>query len=717
MATTELHYLFNPRSIAVVGASDKPGSIGARTLENLFDHSRFEGDIHLVSTSRTELRGQPCFPTVAALPATPDVVIVVVPAGATIEVLEACAARGVRFAVVLSSGFGETGAEGQAMETRMREIVAQSGMRIYGPNCPGVCNVNARLGMTFSPSFPHDLVPGPIGIATQGGALGRNFMQAMERGIGVAMWSSSGNEVDLQVSDFISYMADAPDIKVIVTLIEGVRDGRRFVDAVQKAARAGKPVVALKVGRSEFGRKAAASHTASITGSAEINTAALRQLGVIEVDDIDELVDTAWLLSRALPTGLGELSVYATSGGAAALTADIIGQNGLGLTAFAPHTTEVLASELPGFAAIGNPVDTTATVVANPAIVENTLLAVARDPGTALVILPITIDYGAVTCRIAESVIKAQAESPVPILPVWMSDRMGKAFGMYAQAGLVPARSLGKAIKAVRRWVDYGRWRNQSHPAQWRPWPALGRAMPDSGIPLSLGEAGAKAALMRAHIRVPAAKLAGSREESVAIARAIGFPVVAKIASPDILHKSDVGGVAVGLADAEAVGLAWDAIHAAVRRHHPTARIDGLLVEEMLPAGGVETLVGVSRDPVFGHVLTFGLGGVYVEVFKDVSRRLLPLQREEAQAMLREVRSFPLLDGARGRPRADIGALVDLLMAVSDFVGRHVEDLDEMDLNPVWVGPEGAGCVVLDAVMVGRDGATGLGTGKAEGVA
>jgi len=292
-STPDLHHLFNPRSIAIVGASDRPESIGARTVANLVDHSRFDGEIWFVSASKTELRGRRCYPSVRELPATPDVVMVVVPAAAAMEVLEQSAARGVKFAVVLTSGFGEAGEEGQRLEERMREIVRESGMRIYGPNCPGVCNVNARLGMSFSPSFPHDLKPGPIGIATQGGGLGRNIMQAMDRGIGVAMWSSSGNEADLQVADFIDYMAEAPDIRVIVSLIEGIKDGARLVAALQKAARNGKPVVMLKVGRSEYGQRAAASHTASITGAAEVNSAALRQLGVIEVDDIDELVDVS----------------------------------------------------------------------------------------------------------------------------------------------------------------------------------------------------------------------------------------------------------------------------------------------------------------------------------------------------------------------------------------------------------------------------------------
>jgi acetate---CoA ligase (ADP-forming) len=705
---TDLHLLFNPRSIAVIGASDKRDSIGARTLENLLDHSSFDGDIYLVSATRKELRGRVCYPSVTELPDVPDVAMVVVPADAALGVLQQCADRGVKFAVVLTSGFSEAGPEGVALEAQMKAIGARSGMRIYGPNCPGVCNVTRRLGMTFSPSFPHDLKAGPIGIATQGGGLGRNIMQAMDRGIGVALWSSSGNEVDLQVADFISYMADAPDVKVIVSLIEGIKDGPRFVAAVQKAARKGKPVVALKVGRSAYGQRAAASHTASITGSAEVNAVAFRQLGVIEVDDIDELVDTAWLLSRQVPTGASDIAVYCSSGGAAALTADIIGQYGVGLASFSEETKQTLSAALPHYAAIGNPVDTTTAILSNAKLVDETLLAVCRDPNVALVVLPITIDYGVTTERIADSAVRVQALSPVPILPIWMTDRIGSSFPTYGNAGLVPSKSVGKAVKAIRRWIDHGLWRQKAHRLDWTPWPTLGQPIPEGGKPLALSERDAKAWLAKHGVPVPGSALATGRAEAIEQAAAIGFPVVLKVASADITHKTDVGGVRVGLNDANAVGRAWDAIHDAVRAAMPGARIDGLLVEAMATGGLAEVLVGVSRDPVFGHVLTFGLGGVYVEVFKDVSRRLLPLQREEADAMVREVRSFALLDGARGRPKADVTALVDLLMQVSDFVGAHAESIDEIDLNPVWVGAVGQGVKALDAVIVGREPAKGM---------
>ena len=696
-----LHGLFNPRSIAVVGASDRPDSIGARTLDNLLVHSRFDGEVWLVSTSKPELHGRRTWPGIDSLPDTPELAVVVVPASATIGVLEQCAARGVRFAVVLTSGFGETGPEGQAMEVRMREIAAASGMRIYGPNCPGITNVNGRLGLTFSPSFPHDLKPGPIGIATQGGGLGRNIMQAMARGIGVGMWSSSGNEADLQVADFIDYLADADDIRVIVTLIEGIKDGARLVRALQKAARHGKPVVALKVGRSEEGARAAASHTASITGSAQVNSAVLAQLGVIEVDDIDELVDTAWLLARQLPGAVDEIAVYCSSGGAAALTADMIGQQHIALTRFQPETTRVLAEKFPSYAAVGNPVDTTAAILAQKGLFDDTLLQVCRDPGVALTVLPIAIEYGAVTVEIAQAVLRVQAQSPVPILPIWMSDRTGEGFELYARNGIVPARSVGKAIKAVRRWLDHGRWRRRADRLDWQPWPTLGQP-PQPGPALRLTEGAAKQWLSRHGIAVPASALATTREEALAAAERLGYPLVAKVASVDIAHKTEVGGVAIGLADAAAVGAAWDHVHASVRLHAPQARVQGLLVERMAPAGGVEVLVGVSRDPVFGPVLTFGLGGIHVELFQDVARRLLPLSRAEAERMVREPRSFALLDGARGRPKADVAALVALLVAVSDFVAAQGDRIDEIDLNPVWVGPAGQGVMALDAVIVGR---------------
>lgn len=696
---TDLSRLIRPRSIALVGASDRTNSIGERTLTNLLDHSEFEGELYLVNPTKSEIRGHRCWPNVTALPATPDVAVIVVPASGVLAVAEECAARGVLFAIVLTSGFGEAGEEGERAQARLKEIADAAGMRIYGPNCPGLTNVNHRLGLTFSPSFPHDLVKGPIGLATQGGGLGRNVMQAMERGIGIGLWASTGNEVDLQVADFIRYMADAPDIKVIVTLLEGIKDGANFVAAVNRAAANGKPVIALKVGKSEYGRKAAQSHTASLTGSAEVNSAVFRQCGVIEVDDIDELVDTAWLFARAEPPASEGVAIYTSSGGTAALTADAVGSAGLTLAQFTPHTRELLGKLLPDYAAIDNPVDTTAAVLSDPALIENSLRAVAADPNLGCVIVPIALDYGETTIQLARTIIAAQKGCATPIVPIWMSDRMGEGYRMLVEHGFAPARSVGKAIKALGRWVEYGRSkraRGASTPLE----PAA--ALPPARATRALSEADAKQQLLAAGIELLPNALARSVEEAVSAAGAMGYPVVAKIASEQIVHKSDIGGVKVGLKDADQLHQAWNDIMDAARRHRPDATIDGLLIEKMAPQGGLELMVGVTRDPVFGHVMTFGLGGIYVEILRDVARRMLPLRPSEAAAMVRETRCFALLDGARGRAPADLPALETLLLRISDFVAQNAHRIEEMDLNPVWIGSRGQGVLPLDAVIIER---------------
>jgi acyl-CoA synthetase (NDP forming) len=700
----DLSLLVNPNSVVLVGASDRKDSIGGRALSNLVDESDYKGTLYLTNPSKDDINGRLCYRSVLDLPEAPDVAVVAVPASAVMQVLEQCAEKGIRFVILFTSGFGETGDEGKRLEAQMKEIVRRSGMRIYGPNCPGLSNINKRLGFTFSPAFKLDLQSGPVGIATQGGGLGRTFLQAMDRGIGAGLWSSAGNEVDLEISDFIYYMAEAPDIKVIVTLIEGFKDGKKFVAAVQHAARKGKPVVALKIGKSDYGIKAAQSHTAAIAGSADVNSAVFRQLGIIEVDDVDELVDTAWLLARALPKGNDQVAVYCSSGGTAALAADMIGASGLTLTTFQPQTTEFLARSLPSFAAIGNPVDTTTEILTNPGVVDSTLKAIADDVGTSLILYPSPLEYGTVSLQGAESAIRVQASTDVPILPVWMSDRQGAGYKAFVAAGLTPARSVGKAVKAVRRWVTYGNWLKAYDPAYI---PLMMRADIESGeTPAvqcrTMAESEAKAWLAKYDIPLLASGIAASREDARRIADSIGYPVVAKVASADITHKSDVGGVIIGLANGDAVVEGWDKIHAAVKQAKPDANIDGLLIECMAPGGGVEILIGVHRDPTFGHMLTFGLGGIYVEIFKDVTRRMLPLTPNDAEALVREIQSFPLLDGARGKPRADIPALVQLLLRISDFVVANAARIEELDINPVWVGALGQGALPLDAVIVLR---------------
>lgn len=691
----DLSRLVLPRSIVLIGASEKPDSIGGRTLENLTRHSDFRGDLYLVNPGRSEIHGRPCAASVSDLKEAPDLAILAVRADAVLDTLRECGERGIRFAIVFTSGFGETGEAGRAVEAQMREIVARTGLRIYGPNCPGLNNMNASLGLTFSPAWRIDRRPGPIGVATQGGGLGRSFIQSMDRGIGIGLWCSGGNEADLEVSDYIHYMADAPDIDVIVTTLEGVRNGPRFMAAALQAARRGKPIVAIKVGKSEYGVKAAQSHTAAIAGSAEINSAVFRQLGIIEVDDIVELVDVASLLARRKPSGHEQLAVYSFSGGTAALASDMVGTAGLTLSSFEPATIEALGKALPGFAAINNPVDVTAEVLVNAEVSYATLKATASDPNTNLVLVPIPVEYGQTTVLMADSMVKVQGEVDTPIVPVWMSDRTGEGHRRMIDGGLMPMRAVGNAVLAVKRFIEYGRWR-AGFDSQWRP---LGN-MATSDHRANLSEAASKALLERSGVPVPQGIVARTADEAAQAFRKIaGGRAVMKVVSANITHKTDIGGVRLGIASAAEARAAFTEILDNGSRACSSDGIEGVLVEPMVTGPFIEAVVGIHRDPVFGHVCTFGLGGVSIELFKDVSRRLLPLTPDSARQMITETRCYELLKGHRGQVPYDLDALVDTLVKLSDFVVTHADHIEELEINPLAVKPQGQGVTALDAVI------------------
>jgi len=696
----DLSPLFNPRSIAVVGASDKEHSIGNHTFRNIVQHSKFEGTVYPVNPKQTEVMGLKCYPDMASLPEAVDVMVVVVPAKFVAEAVEQAGEKGCGFAVILTSGFSEADDWGIAEEAKLVEIGKRTGIRIYGPNCPGLVNLNIPLGMSFSPAYKDDLAAGSIAIATQGGGLGRNIMQHNYRGLGFSTWSSSGNECDLQVADFVHHFAGDPECRAIAILVEGFKDGPRFAAAAKRAAEMGKPIIGLKVGRSEYGAKAAQSHTASITGSAEVNSTVFAEMGVIEVDDLDELVDVAMLFTRATPRGDEKVAVFASSGGAASLCADNVGTAGLTLSNFTPETTEKLRETLPAYANISNPIDTTSISISHPEALLASLIACAQDANTDLVLAPIPMDYGIYTANNAKSFRKAQDTTDTPIVPIWFSEKIGEGYHELARSGLVPFRSLRNMGKAVRRWIDYGKWLS-AHDPSWQP------LLIDAGVPApatatrTLTEAEGKAELAASGVPCTAPEVATSAAGAGEIATRMGGTLAMKIVSKEITHKSDVGGVKLAIPPADAPA-AYDEIIANVQAAKPDATLDGVLVEPMAPAGGVEAFVGVARDPVFGHVMTFGLGGIYVEMFKDVTRAMLPVSETKAREMIGRLKSAKLLTGYRGQPPRDLDALAKLVARVSDHVAANADRIEEMDINPVWVGAEGEGVIALDAVIVER---------------
>jgi acyl-CoA synthetase (NDP forming) len=693
-----LSRLINPRNIAVVGASGRESSQGRRLFDNLVLHSSLKGAVYPVNPAYPHIGNAKCWPSLRALPETEiDVALIIVNASLVLDTLEQCVERRIPFAIVMTSGFAEAGEEGQRLERRIAELCHATGLHVYGPNCPGFVNIRDRLGMTFSPAYKDDLNGGAIGLATQGGGLGRNLLQGLNFGQGVGLWFSAGNEVDLEVPDFIACMADDPQIKVIAVLMEGIKDGRRLAAALDLARQRSKPVVVLKIGRSEQGVRAAQSHTASVAGSAAVNSAVFRQFGAIEVDDLDELLCVARMLTRPAPKRGSGVCIYTFSGGTAALAADIAGAAGLPMAVFAPATTAALKELLPGFANIANPVDTTADIIRNPDIASKCLRIVCADPNVGTVLFPIPMDYGAITDSMAKTIVEVSAGTDTLVLPIWMSRRMGGGFQQLETQGLLPFLSLTDAISALSKAFPWQVAGSSPSPAAAKPYRPDGDAF--ASQPRMLSEAAAKAMLRAQGFPMPQGLVAQTAEEAVMHADSIGFPVVMKVVSPQVPHKTEAGGVRLNVSSAAAVRQAFQGIQESVVRYSPTAVIEGILVERMLPAGGREVLVGVHRDLAFGLVLTFGLGGIFVEVIRDVAHRMIPLSPEDARSMIREIKYFEILGGVRGQASADLAALEDLLMKTSQFAHHHRDSLREMELNPVWVGTEGQGAIALDALI------------------
>ncbi|HYG44630.1 MAG TPA: acetate--CoA ligase family protein [Bordetella sp.] len=695
----DLSRFIDPVNVAVVGASARPSSQGGRLYENLVRHSRIRGKVYAVNPAYSEIGDAPCWPSIRELPAGDiDVALVIVNASRVLDTLRQCAERKIPYAIVMSSGFSEAGDAGRALEQEIARLCRDTGLHVYGPNCPGFVNVRDRIGMTFSPAFRHDLNAGCIGLATQGGGLGRNLLQGLSHGQGVGLWFSAGNEVDLEIPDFIACMAQDPQIKVIGLLMEGVKDGRRLTAALDLARQRGKPVVVLKIGHSEAGVRAAQSHTASIAGSAAINSAVFRQFGAIEVDDLDQLLAVARLLAMGAPKVGSGLCIYTFSGGTAALATDIAGMANLPMAAFSDQTNATLKSLLPDFANIANPVDTTADILRDQDAANECLRVICNDPQVGAVLFPIPMDYGDVTDGIAQSIIDVSRSTATPIIPVWMSRRMGGGFQLLEQHGLQPFMSVSAAIAALSRiWPSAGTQSDPTPASEAHGSSAL--AGPDPARQ-QLSEAQSKALLKQAGVPLPPNQVATSARQAARAAARIGFPVVMKIASPDIAHKTESGGVRLGIDSEAAAAAAFDSIRAAVAQAAPAARIEGVLVEAMLPAGGREVLVGVHRDAAFGLVLTFGLGGIFVETLRDTAHRMIPLQRQDARDLWHEIRHTAILQGVRGQPPGDLAALEDLILQVSAFAERHADTLLELELNPVWLGPAGQGAIALDALIV-----------------
>jgi acyl-CoA synthetase (NDP forming) len=703
MSARSLDPLFAPRSVAVVGASSTEGKVGALPITYLRTHG-FQGRIVPINPKADQVQGLPAFPSLRSVGEPVDLVVFAIPEAALDAALDDAIAAGARAAIVFSAGFAEVGAAGEAGQRRLTERARGAGLRVIGPNCLGVMNLRNGMFGTFTPVAGFVKPPvGHVGLVSQSGAFGAYaYVLAARRGLGLSLWASTGNEADVEIADVIDWMVDDPATSVIMAYVEGCRDGDRMRRALAAAHAARKPVVVVKVGRTALGAQAARSHTASLAGDDAAYDAMFRQYGVYRARDVEDFFNVAHGASIAGLPRNDRVALFTLSGGVGAFMADEAAQAGLD-AAEMPADDQRAITDLVPFAAPRNPIDITGQVTNDRTLVDR----------AARIILGSSADYGTWIGFMA-----AGGASPAfwgwfePYVTGWRRDFpdrlmvVSTLFRPEAREGLTALGCLtyDEPADAVRTVAALARLRA----AQSEPVPPPLSALPAPTLRLASGalDEPASLALLAAH-GVPTVPHRVVRSAAEAAAEP-GGPFAVKVVSADILHKTDVGGVRLGVPGGEAAAHAFEAVTGAARHAQPQARIDGAMLAPMV-GGGVECILGVRNDPTFGPVLMFGLGGAFVEVLRDVSFALAPLTRAEAQRMVRSVRAFPLLDGARGRPRCDLSAVVDALLALSALALAARDTLDGIDVNPFVVfppggGPGGASAVALDAVVLGRAG-------------
>ena len=752
----DLHALFRPRSIVLVGASPDRTIIRGRIVEAVTLHG-FDGPLYAVSRSHGEIRGIPCYRSVEALPGPVDLAIVTIPAEHVAAALRACGSLGVKAAIVISSGFGEErGEAGTARQREIADVARGFDMAVLGPNSEGFLNGRMPLAATFSPTVVHvedGLRPEAsrargVAVVSQSGGVGFSFFhRGRPKALNFSFVVTMGNEAGVDATDVAGYLVEDDETAVILAFIEGIRAPGKLVRVAEHAADLRKPLIVAKIGRSEAAAAAVASHTASLAGSARVCDAVFRRHGILSGEDQEHMVDVAAAFAffpDRLPRGT-RVGILTPSGGAGAWLADVCAQHGLTVPPLDPGTRAAIDRMLPAYGASRNPVDVTAQVIFTLGYAP-TLELLARAPGIDAVLVAGSLSHSKYIERSLEGLIRigASVDKPVIFCGYTRADR--RAVDLLARAGFPCTTSMANAAKAIRAMYEYRgflerREGGRPRPARGggdegaaalleiggirprpirtgededeaappaadgtHPRPALVARPPAGGsLAQSLREAGsvmcehdAKALLSAHGIAVPAGGLAASAGEAARIASALGGPVAMKVQSGDLPHKTESGGIALGVEGETAVREAFGRIMESARASAPAANIEGVRVERMAGAG-IEMIVGVSRDPDFGPMLAVGLGGVFVEVLDDVVLSPIPVDAAEARRMLHGLRGRRLLEGVRGTPPADTDALVALLVAVSGFAAAAGDALEALDLNPVIVHPSGQGVSVADA--------------------
>lgn len=701
--TASLRRFFHPHSIAVVGASRRPGSVGFRLLEAVTTNG-FRGPVYPVNPRATELAGLPCYPSVRDVPGPVDLAVIAVPRDAVLGVVDECADREIRALIVITAGFAEAGPEGAGLQRRLSETARRRGMRVIGPNCFGLLNTDphVRLNATFSPMFPP---PGRVAMSSQSGAIGLAVLAGAGRSrLGISSFVSVGNKADVSTNDLLQYWEEDPSTDVILLYMESFGNPRRFTRIARRVGRR-KPIIAVKAGRSESGERAAGSHTAALAASDVGVEALFRQAGVLRADTLDDMLSLgAGLSQQPLPEGR-RVGILTNAGGPAVLCADACEAQRLTVPELSPDVQKALSAFLPAAAALGNPVDLIASATGDHyrQAIETLLPADTID---ALIIIYISVTAGdqtAIAQGIEAGILngRARGAKAKPVLVCWMAEGdTGRTFT--AASETIPIYSLPETPALVlSKAAAYADWRRQPT--------GIVPDFDDLDVPgaraicttavrargvgwLTADES--RRLLNAARLPVQPGGLARTAEEAAALAAGIGFPVAVKLASHELVHKTELGGVRLGVNTESAVREAFDAIRARLAQEGRLDAMEGVLVQSMV-SEGVEVMVGMTQDPLFGPLIAFGLGGIHVEILGDVQFRITPLTDRDAAEMVRGIKGYRLLEGYRGHPPADVAAIEDILLRVSRLV-EEVPAITELDFNPIFALPPGQGCRIVD---------------------
>ena len=690
-----LEHFFSPRTVAVVGASREEGKVGHDLLKNLVTYG-YKGKVYPVNPNADNILGIKAYTSLKEIHDTIDLAIIVVPAPYVGKVVDECNDKGIDSIIVISAGFKESGIDGSSRERELHQKIKQHSIRMLGPNCLGLIDTQSSLNASFAADMP---AQGNIAFFSQSGALCTSVLDwAVDECIGFSKFISMGNKTDIDEVDLIQVIDNDAHTKVILGYLEGVKNGTAFMNAAKKITKK-KPMIIVKSGGTMAGAKAASSHTGTLAGAENAFDTAFKQSGILRAKTVEELFDYARIFShQPLPKG-PRIALITNAGGPGIIAADAVERSKLEMASFSKNTIDILRTSLPTMANVYNPVDVLGDAKADryKFVIEK----VIEDPNVDIVLIILTPQTMTEIETTAEVIGEISNRTDKPIVTSFMGGkRIETGLKVMCQRRVPNYPFPERAVSAVEAMYKYTLW-------QKKPIPEVKKMnmQKENVVPIFekvrqtghqyLGEDEAKQVISVYGFKIPKSILATSETEAVQAAEEIGYPVVVKISSPDILHKSDFGGVIIGVKNAVEIRRFFCDITQKARRLMPYAEIKGVLVQQMI-TGGKEVILGMSRDPQFGPLLMFGLGGIYIEVLKDVTFRIAPIGLNEAEEMVREIRSFPLLQGVRGERPADINALVDNILRLSQLVTDFPEIM-EMDINPLIVFPEGGGTMAIDA--------------------